>query len=132
MWSIYAFCTRNRNYGLGYILHIGILGPLGNLCLWPGHVVLVLTSCARVSSSQVPGFGSTLEASSSRWPSFSGTQTSGITSGAPRALRPFLPGCSTKMLRSVPVARRVDSTPRTPGFDQRDVEDRPSSIGSPV
>ena len=29
MWSIYGFCIRNRNYGLGYILHVGVLGPLG-------------------------------------------------------------------------------------------------------
>ena len=29
-WSIHGFCTRNRNYGLGYILHVGVLGPLGS------------------------------------------------------------------------------------------------------
>ena len=26
-WSIYGLCTRNRNCGLGYRLHIWVLGP---------------------------------------------------------------------------------------------------------
>ena len=29
IWSIYGFLIRNRNYGLGYMLHIWVLGPLG-------------------------------------------------------------------------------------------------------
>ena len=29
IWSMYGFSVRNRNYGLRYILHIWVLGPLG-------------------------------------------------------------------------------------------------------
>ena len=28
IWSIYGFCIGNRDYALGQILHIGVLGPL--------------------------------------------------------------------------------------------------------
>ena len=28
-WSIHGFCIRTRDNGLGYIPHIGALGPLG-------------------------------------------------------------------------------------------------------
>ena len=30
IWSVYGFCIRNLNYGLGYILHVWVRGPLGN------------------------------------------------------------------------------------------------------
>ena len=29
IWIIYGFFIRNRNYNLGYMLHIWVLGPLG-------------------------------------------------------------------------------------------------------
>ena len=30
-WSIHIACISDRNYGLGYILHMWVLGPLGVL-----------------------------------------------------------------------------------------------------
>ena len=29
MWSIYGFCLRDRDHGLGYMLHIWVPGPVG-------------------------------------------------------------------------------------------------------
>ena len=37
--DIYGFCIRNRNYGLGYIFHIGVLGPLGSECQNKSHLM---------------------------------------------------------------------------------------------
>ena len=83
IWSIYGVSVRNCNYGLGYMLHIWALGPLGHgLTLvrftispdaWPwltasqpGSGCSTSSSC-RVSASEADMTG---EQCSSSWPMY--------------------------------------------------------------